>query len=171
MMRTMKRLRIFSIILLGVMVSGCVSTEQETDKVAPAKEKPGAAVAGKPQAEKPAPAPVPAPEPAKPVDPVVAARANVASNPMSWRAVNALGLALFQARQYAESALVFEQAVAMFPISSAAESEQQVKEARQLAIKAQIEANRKVQKQQLEAQDKMREQQMISGMLSMMPMN
>ena len=169
-MRTMKRLRIFSIILLGVMVSGCVSTEQETDKVAPAKEKPGAAVAGKPQAEKPAPAPVPAPEPAKPVDPVVAARANVASNPMSWRAVNALGLALFQARQYAEAALVFEQAVAMFPISSAAESEQQVKEARQLAIKAQMEANRKVQKQQLEAQDKMREQQMISGMLSMMPM-
>ena len=105
MMRTMKRLRIFSIILLGVMVSGCVSTEQEADKIATAKAKPGAAVAGKPQAEKPAPAP----EPVKPADPVAAARANVAANPMSWRAVNALGLELFQALRYTESALAFEQ--------------------------------------------------------------
>ncbi len=169
-MHTMNTFRIFSLILLAVLVNGCVSTEQKADKVAPVKEISGAAVTSKLQAGKLAPAPVPAPEPVKPVDPVVAARANVAANPMSWRAVNVLGLALFQVRQYTESALAFEQAIAMFPISSAAETEQQVKEARQLALKAQIEANKKVQKQQIEAQDNMREQQMLSGMISMMPM-
>lgn len=97
-------------------------------------------------------------------------RANASSNPMSWRAVNTLGMTLFQAKQYSEAALAFEQAITMFPIASLAETEQQAKNARQLAYKAQKEADEKMQKQQKEAQEQMQEQQMLSGMLSMMPM-
>jgi tetratricopeptide (TPR) repeat protein len=164
-MSAMKIFRIFSFILLSIMVNGCVSREPEAVKPATSGVKSEKTVVSEPQAAKPEPAPE-----TKPVDAIAAARANISSNPMSWRAVNMLGLALFKTRQYAEAALVFEQAIAMFPIASAAETEQQVKEARQLAIKAQLEANRKVQKQQAQARQQMQEQQMLSGMLSMMPM-
>lgn len=97
---------------------------------------------------------VPAPE-SKATEAIAIARTNAYSNPMNWRAVNALGITLFQARYYSEAALAFEQAINMFPIASIAETEQQAKEARQLAIKAQKEADEKVQKQQKEAQEQM----------------
>lgn len=106
----------------------------------------------------------------KAMEAMALARSNASSNPMNWRAVNALGMTLFQARKYTEAALAFEQAITMFPISSAAETEQQAKEARQLAYKTQKDADEKMQKQQKEAQEQMQEQQMLSGMLSMMPM-
>jgi len=106
----------------------------------------------------------------KTMEAIAIARANASSNPMNWRAVNALGMTLFQAKKYTEAALAFEQAINMFPIASLAETEQQAKDARQLAYKVQKEADEKMQKQQKEAQEQMQEQQMLSGMLSMMPM-
>ncbi|HBM16511.1 MAG TPA: hypothetical protein DD381_09260 [Lentisphaeria bacterium] len=97
-------------------------------------------------------------------------RANLAANPLSWRMANALGVALFQAHRYSEAADAFEHAIAIYPISSASETEEQIKEARQAAFKAQQESERKMKEQQEEAKQKMMEQQMLSGMLSMMPM-
>lgn len=104
------------------------------------------------------------------IEAIALARANASSNPMNWRAVNALGMTLFQAKKYTEAALAFEQAISMFPIASLAETEQQAKDARQLAYKVQKDADEKMQQQQKAAQEQMQEQQMLSGMLSMMPM-
>jgi tetratricopeptide (TPR) repeat protein len=88
---------------------------------------------------------------------------------MSWRAHNALGIALYQARRYASAAGAFEQAIAVFPIATAAEKEQQAKEAHQRAIEAQQEAAKEAQAQQKKAQKEMQNQQILSGLLSMLP--
>ena len=106
----------------------------------------------------------------RPVDAVAAAQAQAAAQPMNWRAFNALGIALFQARRYASAAGAFEQAIAVFPISTAAETEQQAKEARQRAIEAQQAAAKEAQAQQKKAQEEMQNQQILSGLLGVMPM-
>ena len=113
-----------------------------------------------PRAEAPAP---------KPVDAVEAAQAQAAAQPMNWRALNALGIALYQARRYGSAAGAFEQAIAVFPIATAAETEQQAKEARQRAIEAQQTAAKEAQAHQKKAQQEMQNQQMLSGLLGMMP--
>ncbi|MDP2877354.1 MAG: tetratricopeptide repeat protein [Holophaga sp.] len=106
----------------------------------------------------------------EPVDAVAAAQAQVAAQPMNWRAFNALGIALFNARRYESAAGAFEQAIAVFPISMAAESEQQAKEARQRAFEAQQEAAKEAQAQQQRAQKEMQDQQLLSGLFGLIPM-
>jgi tetratricopeptide (TPR) repeat protein len=105
----------------------------------------------------------------KPVDAVAAAQAQAAAQPMNWRALNALGIALYQARRYASAAGAFEQAIAVFSIATAAETEQQAKEARQRAIDAQQTAAKEAQAHQKKAQQEMQNQQILSGLLGMMP--
>jgi len=105
-----------------------------------------------------------------PVDAVAAAQAQAAAQPMSWRAFNALGIALFQARRYVSAAGAFEQAIAVFPIAAAAETEQQAKEARQRAFEAQQKAANEAQAQQKQSQKEMQNQQMLSGLLGLIPL-
>lgn len=105
-----------------------------------------------------------------PVDAVSAAQAEAAAQPMSWRAFKALGIALFQARRYESAAGAFEQAIAVFPLATAAESEQQAKDARNRAYEAQNAAAREAQAQQQRAQQEMQTQQLLSGLFGLMPM-
>lgn len=107
---------------------------------------------------------------AKLIDAVAVAQAQAAAQPMNWRAFNALGIALYQARRYASAVGAFEQAIAVFPISMAAETEQQANEARQRAFKAQQEAAKEAQAQQKKAQKEMENDQMLSGLLGILPM-
>ncbi|MFA6713862.1 MAG: tetratricopeptide repeat protein [Victivallaceae bacterium] len=158
MVNANKIFKLFFLALLPVIINGCSSTPEKT------KWKPTQILKPQPKVEEKEK------KPEIPPSPVALARAAVAANPMSWRAVNRLGVTLFKEKRFAEAALAFEQAIAMFSISSTLESEQMVREARQRAIKAQREANIRLKKQQAEAQRQMQEQQMLAGMLSMMPM-
>ena len=100
---------------------------------------------------------------------VAAAQAQAAAQPMSWRALNALGIALYQARRYASAAGAFEQAIAVFPIATAAETEQQAKDARQRAMEAQQAAVKEAQAKQKKAQQEMQNKQILSTLLGMLP--
>ena len=103
------------------------------------------------------------------VDAVTAAQVKAAADPMNWRALNALGIALYQARRYSSAAGAFEQAIAVFPIATAAETEQQAKEARQRAFDAQQAAVKEAQAQQKKAHREMQNQQILSGLLGVIP--
>jgi len=99
-------------------------------------------------------------------DPIAAAQAVAAAQPMNWRAFNALGIALYQARRYASAARAFEQAIAVFPMGMVVETEQRAESARQKTFEAQKQA----QAQQGKAQRAMQSQQLLSGLLGMIPM-
>lgn len=101
---------------------------------------------------------------------IASAQAQAAAQPMNWRAFNALGMALFNARRYDSAAVAFEQAIAVFPLSTAAETEQQANDARQRAYDAQVAASKQAQEQQKKAQAEMQSQQLLSGLFGLMPM-
>lgn len=101
---------------------------------------------------------------------IASAQAQAAAQPMNWRAFNALGMALFNARRYDSAAVAFEQAIAVYPISMAAETEQQFKDARQREYDAQVASAKKNMEQREKAEKEAQSNQLLSGLFGLMPM-
>lgn len=92
------------------------------------------------------------------------ARKNAAANPQDWRGYNELGLAYFRARNYDGAVTAFEQALALHPITTMVEAEQQ----QQQVLDAQRAAMLQHQKRAEEVQAGAAMSQMFSGLLGSM---
>ena len=82
----------------------------------------------------PIPAAVPPPDPAVAIE---AARSEAQSDPRNWRAFYNLGKAYYRAGRFSEAVPAYQQAIALYPITTTIETEQKQQMAAQAAIESQ----------------------------------